>query len=141
MLDQHGYITVVASILMVSQILLLLEVFHTFITLVDILWPLTAHLWSSILVLPSLGFLINIIPIAGDMVAVGPGQHHLRADPLLVPPHRLPILFDSLPKMKLFFNISINLSLVISTTKLPFKLIQRYCEGMCIGFTVIILAR
>ena len=51
------------------------------------------------------------------------------------------ILFDSLPRMKLFFNISINLSLVISTTKLPFKLIQRYCEGMCIGFTAIILAR
>ena len=80
------YTTVVASILMPSQILLLLEVFPTFITLVAILWPLTAHLWSSILVLPGLRFLINIIPIAEDMVAVGHGQHHLRADYLLVPP-------------------------------------------------------
>ena len=84
------YITEVASILMVSQIHLLLEVFHTFITLVDILWPLTAHLRSSILVLPGLKFLINIIPIAKDMVTVGHGQHHLRADHLLVPPPPTP---------------------------------------------------
>ena len=48
---------------MAFQILLLLEFFPTFITLVDILWPLTAHLWSSILVLHALGFLVNIIPI------------------------------------------------------------------------------
>jgi hypothetical protein len=31
--------------------------------LVDILWLLTGHLWSSILVMPGLGLLINIIVI------------------------------------------------------------------------------